>query len=221
VGLRLAGDALPGGWLLMVRSYRVRPKCPVRATSCRHVLPRVVGFPHRRVLGVRRRPRGMQRAFPVTVLLRLPGVPGAAGASHVLRRRSSCLPWPEDSGGPAPPRHHGCARVAFGSVQSLGVRHQPLRRCTSTSGCAVTPTADRMLCRRFVHLLRRAYDRDSAMDARRDPGGWLTRTRQGRSPGQRRQAFLARSRQASAAAGSGSDVGADAGERRLHAVDTD
>ena len=29
---------------------------------------------------------------------------GTAGASHVLRRLSSCLPRPEDSGGPPPPR---------------------------------------------------------------------------------------------------------------------
>src|SRR5262245_34372470 len=32
------------------------------------------------------------------------------------------MPRPEDSGGPAPPRHSGGARVAFGSVQTLGVR---------------------------------------------------------------------------------------------------
>jgi hypothetical protein len=200
----------------MVRSYSVRQKCPVRATYFRPVLPLVVGFPHRRVLGVIRLPRGMQRAFPVTVLLRLPGFPRASGASQVLRRLSSCMPWPEDSGGPAPPRPNGCARVAFGSVNSLGVRHKPCRSCTSTSGCAVTPTAYRMLCRRFVHLVRRAYDRDSAMDARLDTGGWLTLTRQGLSPCQRRQAFLARERRASGAAGSRS--AADAGGRRLDAL---
>src|SRR5262249_12579620 len=43
------------------------------------------------------------------------------------------MPRPEDSGGPAPPRHSGGARVAFGSVQTLGVRkalsklYQPFR----------------------------------------------------------------------------------------------
>jgi hypothetical protein len=78
----------------------------------------------------------MRWAFPVTVLLHLPGrVPqrcagssigpcpgfpfrasgavchtptfstaGTSGASQVLRRLSSCMPRPEDSGGPPPPR---------------------------------------------------------------------------------------------------------------------
>src|SRR5712691_611458 len=32
------------------------------------------------------------------------------------------MPRPEDSGGPAPPRRYGSARMAFGSVQTLGVR---------------------------------------------------------------------------------------------------
>jgi hypothetical protein len=142
--------------------------------------------------------------------------PGTAGASQGLRRLSSCMPRPEDSGGPAPPRHSGWARVAFGSVQTLGVRSQPCRSCTSTSGCAVTPTAYRMLCLRFAHLVRRAWGPDSAMDARLDTGGWLARTRQGLSPGKRRQAFLARQRQASGAANGRSEAEAIGG--RLQAV---
>ena len=81
---------------------------------------------------------------------------GTAGASHVLRRLSSCMPRPEDSGGPAPPCHVGWARVAFGCVQTLGVRHKPFRSCTSTSGDAAPPAAYRMLCRRFVHLVPRS-----------------------------------------------------------------
>ena len=36
-----------GGWLLCLRFDSVRQKFPVRATYFRHVLPRVVGFPHR------------------------------------------------------------------------------------------------------------------------------------------------------------------------------
>jgi hypothetical protein len=51
---------------------------------------------------------------------------GASGASHVLRRLSSCMPRPEDSGGPAPPRPYGGAHVAFGSVKTLGVRNKRL-----------------------------------------------------------------------------------------------
>jgi hypothetical protein len=181
-----------------------------------------VGFPHRRVLCVIRHPLRMRWAFPVTVLLHLPGrgpqrctgssmVPcpgfpcrasgavdhiptfstaGTSGASQVLRRLSSCMPRPEDSGGPAPPRHSGGARVAFGGVKTLGVRNKPCRSCTSTSGCAVTPTASRILCLRFVHLVRRVYNHNSAMDARLDTGGWLALTRQGLSPCKRRQAYL-------------------------------
>jgi hypothetical protein len=115
---------------------------------------------------------------------------GASGASQVLRRLSSCMPRPEDSGGPAPPRPYDGARVAFESVQTLGVRNKPFRSCTSTSGCAVTPAASRILCLRFAHLVRRVYNCDSAMDARLDTGGWLALTRQGLSPCKRRQAFL-------------------------------
>ena len=115
---------------------------------------------------------------------------GTSGASQVLRRLSSCMPRPEDSGGPTPPRHVGWAWVAFGSVKTLGVRNQPFRSCTSTSGDAVPPTASRILCLRFVHLVRRVYDHDSAMDARLDTGGWLALTRQGLSPCKRRQAYL-------------------------------
>jgi hypothetical protein len=47
---------------------------------------------------------------------------GTSGASHVLRRLSSCMPRPEDSGGPAPPCQDGGASMAFGSVKTLGVR---------------------------------------------------------------------------------------------------
>jgi len=67
---------------------------------------------------------------------------------------------------------------------------KPFRNCTSTAGCAVTPAASRIRCRRFAHLVRRVYHHDSAMGARLATGGWLALTRQGLSPCQRRQAFL-------------------------------
>jgi hypothetical protein len=82
-----------GGWLLGLRSDRVRQKFPVRATYFRHVLPPAVGFPHLRVLGVIRLPRGMQRAFPLTVLLRLPGT-GAAAARRFQHCAVAGLPLP-------------------------------------------------------------------------------------------------------------------------------
>ena len=58
----------------MLRSDSVRQKLPVRATDFRHVLPLVVGFPHLCVLCVIRHPLSIRWAFPVTVLLHLPGM---------------------------------------------------------------------------------------------------------------------------------------------------
>ena len=47
VSFCFVGSPPQGGWLLVLRSDRVRQKLPVRATYFRHVLPPVVGFPHR------------------------------------------------------------------------------------------------------------------------------------------------------------------------------
>ena len=151
-----------------------------------------------------RHPSRIRRAFPVTVLLRLPvpcfpvergshsrvrvspAVPqelytifqdfprtGASGASQVLRRLSSCLPRPEDSGGPAQPGHIGCAHVAFGSVQTLGVRNCHVEAVPALQGCAVTPTASRILCLRFAHLVRRYTSR--LRHGRKTRYGWVAR----------------------------------------------
>jgi hypothetical protein len=62
------------------------------------------------------------------------------------------------------------------------------RSCTSTSGCATTPTAYRILCLRFARLVHRSFG--SATHARLDTGGWLTLTRQGLSPRKMRRALL-------------------------------
>ncbi len=61
-------------------------------------------------------------------------------------------------------------------VKTLGVRNLPFRSCSSTSGCAITPTAYRILCLRLVHLVRLVSRQSSAMDPRLDTGGWLTLT---------------------------------------------
>ena len=153
---------------MVVRSNFVRHQFPVRATYFRHVLPHVRGFPTLRVLCVIRRLIRIRRAFPVTVLLRLPGVPGAAGASHVLRRLSSCMPRPVDSGGPPPACQCAGLVLPSGALKPSASATSASRSCTSTSGCAVTPAAYRMLCLRFAHLVRRGSDHDSAMDARLD-----------------------------------------------------
>ena len=135
-------------------------------------------------------PQRLAVGFPSDSTPPPPCQAGAVGASQVLRRLSSCMPRPEDSGGPPPPRPVGWDRVAFGGVKTLGIRNKPCRSCTSTSGCAVTPAAYRILCLRFAHLVRREFPHGSAMDARLDTGGWLPLTRQGLSPCKRRQAFL-------------------------------
>ena len=51
---------------------RVRDACPFRAACFRRDLPRVVGFPHLRVLCSIRLPSRIRWAFPVTGLLHLP-----------------------------------------------------------------------------------------------------------------------------------------------------
>jgi hypothetical protein len=57
---------------MLSRSDCVRHKFPLRAAYFRQVLPHVRGFPALGVLCLIRHPRGMRRAFPLTVLLRLP-----------------------------------------------------------------------------------------------------------------------------------------------------
>jgi hypothetical protein len=61
-----------GGWLVFLRSDSVRHKLPLRAAYFRQVLPLGRGFPTRGVLRLIRLPIGIRRAFPFTVLLRLP-----------------------------------------------------------------------------------------------------------------------------------------------------
>jgi hypothetical protein len=56
----------------LIRSDSVRHKLPLRAAYFRQVLPLVPGFPTLRVLRLIRLPIGIRRAFPFTVLLRLP-----------------------------------------------------------------------------------------------------------------------------------------------------
>jgi hypothetical protein len=68
-----------------------------------------------------RHPGGVLFPFSSTSLPSLL-LAGASGASYVLRRLSSCLPRPVDSGGPAPPRPFGGARMACGRVNTLGGR---------------------------------------------------------------------------------------------------
>jgi hypothetical protein len=84
-------------------------------------------------------------------------------------------------------------------VTTLGVRHTLLSTRYQPFRGRGHPTASRMLGRRFAPRVRRGLPDDAALDARFETAGWLALTRQGRSPGTRRQAFWARSRQSSAA----------------------
>ena len=63
----------------------VRHEFPFRAACFRRDLPRVVGFPHLRVLCSIRLLKRIRRAFPLTVLLRLPGT-----CSSVALRLQHC-----------------------------------------------------------------------------------------------------------------------------------
>jgi hypothetical protein len=139
----------------------VRDECPCRATCFRRVLPRVVGFPPLRVLGSIRLPNRIRWAFPVTGLLHLPAACLTATlrfqhgsvSGFPLPCLKSCRPYtvvfhgqerlgppkffmprPEDSGGPAHPRQAGWARVALGSVQTLGVRHRHVEAVPALQG---------------------------------------------------------------------------------------
>ena len=72
VGCRLDGYPPQEGWLVFIRPACVRHEGPMRATSFRPVLPPVPDFLMLRVLCLIRLPDGIRRAFPLTVLLRLP-----------------------------------------------------------------------------------------------------------------------------------------------------
>jgi len=97
--------------------------------------------------------------------------PGAFGASWVLQRICSCMPRPEDSGGPPRPRHDGRFVLPSAPLKTSASATSLFRSCTSSSGSAISPAAYKILCLRLVHLVRDL--RRSAMDPRLDTGGWL------------------------------------------------
>src|SRR6266567_2377699 len=86
-----------------------------------------------------------------------------------------------------PTYHHS---VSWLDLKEVWIPHLAFSKLYSTSGGAVTPTAARIRCLRFAHRVRHACSHDSAMDARRDTGGWRALTRQGLSPCKRCQAGL-------------------------------
>ena len=137
-GLRASVETFPMWWAFPTSEYYARYDSPTAygglslsqysSTCLSRVLPQCVGssivlcpgFPFRASGAVDHTP-----SFSTA---------GTAGASQVLRRLSSCMPRPEDSGGPAPPRHVGWARVAFGSVKTLGVRNSHVEAVPALQG---------------------------------------------------------------------------------------
>jgi len=170
-----------------------------------------------------RHPIRIRRAFPVTVLLRLP-VPCAtverrfqhcAGSGFPLRCLRSCIPSSQvfhvqerlglpkfsDVSLPAchalrtPADRHNLAKSVAplwpsGALQpsasaiAMSKLYQHFRVRGHPCGLQDSLSTLRPSCSPCLH--------DSAMDARLATGGWLLLTRQGLSPCQRRQAFLAR-----------------------------
>ena len=143
-----------------------------RLDSCIALCP---GFPFRASISVcltfMLLPVGASRGFP-------------SSTSHLFLHATAC--GLRRTSTPSPIRVLLCClRWAIKPSASAKTKS---RSCTSTSGCATTPTAYRILCLRFARLVHRSFG--SATDARLDTGGWLTLTRQGLSPCKMRRALL-------------------------------
>ena len=113
----------------------------------------VAGLPGRSVLGDSTRAHTVSglitRSCPSPVGFIVSPRPGALGASRVLERLSSCMPRPEDSGGPPHPSHDGCLVLSSRTLRLSTSATSLFRSCTSTSGSAISPTAYRILCVRL------------------------------------------------------------------------
>ena len=134
-----------------------------------------------------RLPKGIRRASPFTVLLRLPAMPSHPSlrfrpnsvSRFPLRVSISVYHTPEFSASRSPWGLPSSYAYLFLHATACGLRRtsssKPLRMilyclrrtltpsasatsssrsCTSTSGCAVTPTACRILCLRFTCFVR-------------------------------------------------------------------
>ena len=115
--------------------------------------------------------------------------PGTSGASQVLRRISSCMPQPEDSGGHPHPHPDGCFILASGTLKPSPSAIR-ISKLYQLSGHTVAPTAYRILCVRFTSFVRQHDTSGSAVGATLDTGGWLALPRSGLSPDKMRQAYL-------------------------------
>ena len=89
--------------------------------------------------------------------------------------------------------------VGFGHVKTLAIRNKLISNLYQLSGYAVTPTAYRILCVRFISFVRQHATSGSAVGATLDMGQWLALSLPGLSPGKMRLLILARQRSRSAA----------------------
>lgn len=164
---------LPAGFPFHRSCFAFLHRFPVRPLGSGIAL--CPGFPLRASVSVYR-----STAFPR---------PGAYGASQVLRRISSCMPQPEDSGGHPHPHPDGCFMLASGTLKPSPSAIR-ISKLYQLSGHAVAPAAYRILCVRFTSFVRQHDTSGSAVGATLDTGGWLALSRPGLSPGKMRQAYL-------------------------------
>ena len=82
----------------------------------------------------------------------------------------------------------GVSVLPSGAIKPSASAKTKSRSCTSSSGCATTPAAYRILCLRFARLVHTSIC--SVTDARLDTGGWLTLARRGLTPRKMRRALL-------------------------------
>jgi hypothetical protein len=211
------GDAPQGGWRMGGRSDRVRQQVPVRAPSCRHVLPRVGGFPHRCVLCVLRHPRDMPRACHGAAcrscvpqrrggarLVPCPGFPvrAARAGDHVAVSPGRSL-WGFPRSATAlfrPAAACGRRRTGLSLPQRIGLCGLRERSNPRRSLRAFSKRSQHFRVRGHPYGLQETRStlrpscapcsHGSALDARRAPGGWLALPRPGLAPCQRCQASL-------------------------------
>ena len=128
-----------------------------------------LGFPFRASISVY-----LTTAFPQ---------PGAYGASQVLRRISSCMPQPEDSGGHPHPHPDGCFMLASDTLKPSPSATNLFRSCASFQGTRLPLRPAGFSVYASPTLFASSLPPDSAAGATLDTGGWLALARPGLPPG--------------------------------------
>ena len=159
-GLRASVESFPVWWAFPTSEYSARYDSPTAyggRSHCQYFSAFLAGVSPQRYRSSIVLCPGFPFCAPIAVYhpLRRPAHRNV-GASQVLSRLSSCMPRPEDSGGPSYPCQCGESCIAFGVRENPRRPQQaPLRSCTSTSGDTAPPAAYRIRCLRFAHLVHR------------------------------------------------------------------